>query len=623
MKTVLLCGGAGTRFDNVFPKPMNLVNGTHLIWYVLKSVPFKNITVVYNKTLDVYSFRQYLLKAFPDKEFEFCVLDYQTRGPAESLYVGLKGLKDVDEQLLVLDNDNIYTGLGDPLPPGNFIVTSENNSGLSHYSFVDVDQAGCVTRVAERERISERICIGGYGFASIHTCLEACRRVILRDDTESFLSKVTQELIDAGGVVTATHLPDAYSLGTADEITRNIHRLVKPKLRIVFDLDNTLVTYPEIPGDYSSVERIDHIAQFLASMREEGHEIIIHTARGMVSSNSNMGKVVKNNAKVVVETLERYGIEYDELVFGKPYGDIYIDDKAFNTFQMNLFKDMGFYTHSRGLDFGFITNRHNKIRRVSKDRLVKTGPSIQGEIFFYKHVKGLDVFPTLYSHTDNEMTIEYINGTGLDKLYYEGLVSTQMLKNLVKVVKNQIHQLTIDDGVSISKDHIVSHYIVKLKERAHQRQFYPFEDFQDVYNSILDSINRASLENEPLNQVIHGDLWFSNIMIHSGKFKFFDMRGKFGDAFTLKGHVLYDWAKLYQSILGLDCIIQHGKLPDHRMITEFWDALDVSEAMVRNIQVLTAYTIFCTFPFYSDDISIEKLNMIWGLVKEALTYFPL
>jgi hypothetical protein len=113
MRVVLLCGGSGTRFDNVYPKPMNLVNGTHLIWYVINSVPWTNLTVVYTKVLDVYSFREYLLKTFPQKNFEFFRLDYQTRGPAESLYVGLKTVADQDEQVLVLDNDNVYTGLGE------------------------------------------------------------------------------------------------------------------------------------------------------------------------------------------------------------------------------------------------------------------------------------------------------------------------------------------------------------------------------------------------------------------------------------------------------------------------------------------------------------------------------
>jgi predicted Ser/Thr protein kinase len=109
---------------------------------------------------------------------------------------------------------------------------------------------------------------------------------------------------------------------------------------------------------------------------------------------------------------------------------VYIDDKAFNTFQFDLFRDMGFYAYSQGLDFKFLTNRHNKIRRVARDRICKSGPAIQGEIFWYSKMNGSDVLPTLYSSDKASLTIEYINGTGLDKLYYEGLLSRDLLKKL-------------------------------------------------------------------------------------------------------------------------------------------------------------------------------------------------
>ena len=41
MRIVLLCGGAGTRFDNIYPKPLNLVNGIPMIYYVIKTLPVK------------------------------------------------------------------------------------------------------------------------------------------------------------------------------------------------------------------------------------------------------------------------------------------------------------------------------------------------------------------------------------------------------------------------------------------------------------------------------------------------------------------------------------------------------------------------------------------------------
>ena len=59
-----------------------------------------------------------------------------------------------------------------------------------------------------------------------------------------------------------------------------------------------------------------------------------------------------------------------------------------------------------------------------------------------------------------------------------------------------------------------------------------------------------------IKKVIHGDPVFTNILINQfGKIKLLDMRGKQGDEITIYGDWLYDWAKIYQSIIGYDEIL--------------------------------------------------------------------
>ena len=49
----------------------------------------------------------------------------------------------------------------------------------------------------------------------------------------------------------------------------------------------------------------------------------------------------------------------------------------------------------------------------------------------------------------------------------------------------------------------------------------------------------------------------TNILINKyDKIKFIDMRGKQGKECTIYGDWLYDWAKLYQSLIGYDKILQ-------------------------------------------------------------------
>ena len=48
----------------------------------------------------------------------------------------------------------------------------------------------------------------------------------------------------------------------------------------------------------------------------------------MGSTGHNVGKALKNVGKMTFEWLEKNGIEYDEIFFGKPNADITIDDRV-------------------------------------------------------------------------------------------------------------------------------------------------------------------------------------------------------------------------------------------------------------------------------------------------------
>jgi hypothetical protein len=56
-----------------------------------------------------------------------------------------------------------------------------------------------------------------------------------------------------------------------------------------------------------------------------------------------LGLINKNTAPNLIETLNRLEIPFDEIYFGKPIADFYIDDKAINVFD-DIEKFTGFYT---------------------------------------------------------------------------------------------------------------------------------------------------------------------------------------------------------------------------------------------------------------------------------------
>lgn len=114
--------------------------------------------------------------------------------------------------------------------------------------------------------------------------------------------------------------------------------------RICFDLDETLCTKKQPHESYSDVVVIEEMAAYLRAMKARGHYIIINTARNMVTQDSNLGKVNKNVGLETLQWLKDNNIPYDEIYFGKPFADFYIDDKAIRPQEINAFTDLGINT---------------------------------------------------------------------------------------------------------------------------------------------------------------------------------------------------------------------------------------------------------------------------------------
>lgn len=99
-------------------------------------------------------------------------------------------------------------------------------------------------------------------------------------------------------------------------------------MRICIDLDGVICTLREGTQSYSDVLPLSGSKAFLEKLKKEGHYVIIYTARHMKTTNSNLGLVVSRIGALTLDWLELHQIPYDEIYFGKPWADIYIDDNA-------------------------------------------------------------------------------------------------------------------------------------------------------------------------------------------------------------------------------------------------------------------------------------------------------
>jgi len=97
-------------------------------------------------------------------------------------------------------------------------------------------------------------------------------------------------------------------------------------MRIVIDLDGVICSLKHPGESYRDVRPNLAIIKMLRGLKDDGHYIIINTARHMRSCEGNVGKVVARVGEITLKWLRKYNVPFDEINFGKPYADIYIDD---------------------------------------------------------------------------------------------------------------------------------------------------------------------------------------------------------------------------------------------------------------------------------------------------------
>lgn len=99
-------------------------------------------------------------------------------------------------------------------------------------------------------------------------------------------------------------------------------------MRICIDIDGTIAELRNKTNAYDELKPIEDAIEAIQKLHNEGHYIILYTARNMATFSGNLGKINAVQGPLLFKWLEKYEIPYDEIYFGKPNADVYIDDKA-------------------------------------------------------------------------------------------------------------------------------------------------------------------------------------------------------------------------------------------------------------------------------------------------------
>jgi capsule biosynthesis phosphatase len=634
MIVVVLCGGLGTRLEDYsFPKPLNMIYGKPSIVYCLQNLPdiVTTIHFIVAPHLVKYNFAEIVTNEFKTKQCIFHYLPYCTRGAIESAFIGttnIKGISD-DENIVFLDNDVLYKFPENMFSdkPSAFIGYSMDTTNSNNFSYIKLDNSNHVIEFKEKRRISDMFCCGVYGFSSMQQFRQlAYIRLMNEYTSELYLSLLFQDMIEQNTTISGVFFNDTIKhIGTLKELKESWPHISCKKMRVCFDLDNTLVTYPTIPNDYTSVKPIDAMIRLVKQLHSDGHTIIIHTARRMKTHNNNVGAVIKDIGITTFQTLTDFEIPYDELIFGKPIADMYFDDRAINPYRNDLCSMGYIYPDDKETPLNTLQpNKYNCIQ-VIDNSVVKTGPSIfiQGEIYYYNNLPKCSVlksyFPTYNSsYTENDsgmLNIEYLKGIPVFTLYKNGLLTPKNISGFIEFL-DLLHNYNNQD-IIISGDQVSSNYTDKLINRFKLVEDYPFEDAEVVQELCLSRIHKY-ISDGKINIVnyIHGDLWFSNMLIDfKGNIKVFDMRGKIYNTYTTNGDRLYDYAKLYQSILGYDCVLNNDTLPsNYQSLREYFEK-EITKHLIclEDLRTITFSLVIGTFH------SIEKADVkqrVWIWIKE-------
>lgn len=582
-----------------YPVPLINVMGKPILYWLIDSLNSKEIDFIYipyNKELFQYRFEDRIKHDYPHINFRFFVLQNDTMEEAETILSSLNNLDNKDCDILCLSYDKFYTTDITLRMTENCVYIFDDNiiSNCAYFNSWKILQKYCKIIINKNKfYISDII------------------QEMINDNIKFNLNKIKEE----DYICLKTPLDIRLFCNNFPVVDFYTNKTTQKQKRYCFDLDNTLVTYPKIANDYTSVEPIENTIRYVRYLKKLGHIIIIHTARRMKTHSGNTGKVLQNIGKITFDTLEKFNIPYDEIYFGKPYADYYIDDLAISAFS-DLEKELGYYTSN------IEPRSFNSLTESVIIKYRKESDNLDGEIYYYQNIPRdiKDLFPFLINYDINNKwyDIEKINSIPISKLYLSKQLTTVHIDNIFNSIV-RIHNCITDVDKQID---IYHNYSEKIKNRYNNYDYSKYENSKNIFTDLVTQLNEYQSKNKGITKMIHGDPVFTNILINKlGKLKFIDMRGKQGDVLTIYGDWLYDWSKIFQSLIGYDEILENTKLDTEYkniMINHFKKLFitKYSQDDFNNLKLITKSLLFSLIPLHDN----EKCKDYYMLIQMVDNY---
>jgi capsule biosynthesis phosphatase len=597
MNIIIPLGGIGERFSNngyTKPKPLIKVLGKEIIFWVLDSLNISesdNVYIPYNEFLDAFNFKEVVNSIYPNIKLTSLP---PTNGPSETIKLCINRF-NITDKIVLLDGDTWYEEdiISKVRKSKNNLSAYFNSTRpepLFSYLKLEGDK---IVGIKEKKKISDNANSGCYVFNDTKQVLKYIDRI--EKNSEKFTSDIIKEMLKDDIEFSSVEVKDFHVLGTPQQIIEFAKSFPTETKRFVFDLDNTLVTFPTIAGDYSSVKPIPKTINYLRNLKKQGHHIIVYTARRMRTHGSNVGAILADIGEITMNTLKEFDIPYDELFFGKPYAHFYIDDLMINP-KTNLNKELGFYMEDvEPRHFNKLIYDSETVTKLSADN------KLEGESYYYKEIQKYPIrkyFPKLISSETGKVVMEKIDGSNFSTLYINEILTTDHIDLLLSTIK-EIHNTDSLGGFVEYYD-----YNQKLQDRFSSFDYLKYGLTADEQDKILSDV--GFLQGD--YSIIHGDLVFSNIILNNiGRIKLIDVKGKQGNELSIFGDKLYDYAKIYQSLVGYDEILLDKEMKQSyktKMISHFES--NFSENEISIIKKITKSLLVSLIPLHNEPSKFEK-----------------
>ena len=331
------------------PKPLIRVFGNELLIWSMNSFRFKDNDKIFIITLKAHKVKENLelkiKKLYPQISIYWLELDSILHGQLITIMEGISYF-NIEGSLVIHNCDTFHTfdieKISIFLNQENFVVIPCFYA-VGDSRSIEKNLKGNLNtayELKEKIRISSNCSVGTYIFKSALKFMSLAKEYLQNQrEKEFYISSIYQFALEKNLKVKITNaksvkifrtpkqLLNSFNISFYELLGENAWDAHQIKTLIV-DIDQT-ICQKNLNNDYTKAIAIKNVCQALRRANELGFYIILFTSRNMRTFKGSIGLINKFTAPILIKWLNDNNIPFDELYFGKPWGNSvsYIDDK--------------------------------------------------------------------------------------------------------------------------------------------------------------------------------------------------------------------------------------------------------------------------------------------------------